>query len=131
MNRIISIIILVAFTMYIVGCSKTVKISMEELRIKIEQQSESQDIKIKSVTLNNDSTVTFINNTGQVDFDSNMLYGILKTGDTSIIELDSVKYVSQRKFDVIKTSVFIGLYVATVVVLAITKPMEMDFGGKR
>lgn len=98
MKRIITIITLNFFIIYIVGCSKITNIPPEE----------SRGEKIQYVMLLTGNLIEFDSKGGSVDISNQLIMGNTKKGEYVEILIEDVRYVQTKKFDWLKSSIIFG-----------------------
>jgi hypothetical protein len=98
-----------------------VKISLDEIKTSDKyKKTDVNQIEFESVTISNDSILKFKNNSGRLDLKNNLISGVLKADDTTLISLDSVKYLNYRKFDYIKTLIYLSIIPAFYILVMLT-----------
>jgi hypothetical protein len=75
------------------------------------KKTDVNKIEFESATLLNDDTLKFKKKSGRLNLNLNLVSGVLKSGDSTLIGLDTVKYLNHRKFSYFKTTLLISLFV--------------------
>ena len=108
MKQIITIITLISFIIFIGGCTKSVKVTLDEIKTSDKyRKAEINQIEFESATLINQDTIKFKNKSGRLDLNLNLISGILKSGDSTFIGLDTVDHLNHRKFSYFKTTILV------------------------
>jgi hypothetical protein len=119
MKRIITIFTLITFVIYIGGCSKSVKLDILELKLSEKyKKTDVKKIEFESATLLNEETLKFNKKSGRLDLEQNMISGMLNTGDSTFIGLDTVRHLNHRKFSYFKTCMLVLIILSPIIIVA-------------
>jgi hypothetical protein len=131
MKRIITLITLISFIIYIGGCTKSVKVSLDEIITSDKYRKiDVNQIEFESAILLNEDTIKFNKKSGRLDLNLNLISGILKTGDSTLIGLDTVKYLNHRKFSYFKTTLLVIALMIPVAAFIALSDMGLSAGGR-
>jgi hypothetical protein len=126
--RIVALLTLLSFMLSLPGCTRLVRHSVDAAPLKPDQ-------KIEAVILRDGTRIDFVNNSGRLERESEVVTGTVaesqNTSDTAIeIPLADIQYVAYRQTDTGKTvivailgTVAVGIVLAALVIASIADDM--------